>query len=1049
MNCLRIDFTVSCLLSLLLFLIPILIPCFKRKKIWLTIVFYVFAVISLNVGIVCGFNGQEMYDNLAQAIISHVFLALSVIVFFSGVIATLRSRQLRLLIFFGFTVSSTFLLQISLCVAGISEPFSYNYLIGGIVQVVSQTLQTISLDLNYTGIIEEGFKFFNGNSGYIYITMACILTVVAPVSGGCALFDLISHLFPKAELFLLGFKHTRYVFSELNERSIETAESIYQSILEGKKDVDHSSIIIFTDAYTDNEEERSSELLVRAKKIGAICLREDVRELKLKWWFFIRKRKVCYFLMDKKEEDNISAAVALMSANERVNPWIKVVKRKRRKSSYVSSIEQKVEMFVFTSSQEANNIIDDARKAFNDKHNIEVRFKVINEYKNLVYHLIDGYCCTKDAVANRYNYPLYWSLLKVDNKNADLEKLSVVIVGGGRIGKEFFKAAYWCGQMLASTKVRKKGSVLPYKPTNLSITVIDKNATQTQRHLCFEMPEVFDKKYNSYCTFHFYNAEYGEAGGKTKDFLGVFSEHCGKADYVLVALGNDELNLQAAHWIKRKLDLINVSEPKYIPVNYVIEDAEMLNALVFELKQTNGRGCILNPFGSLKEHYSLDNIKMTEVEKRAYSINQAHNSEKENIFIKEEYQRNSSIASAMHLPYKLVSYLDSGEIRKLANSGTINQLEGLKTIVESKDGIKALYWLEHRRWCAYQRINGMRCYTAKEFFNLAFDTNNNFINDKQKELELYLHSCLVESGIEKVSLEEMKGYSYSKNKKDYIKDGKKAADDKDLEEWLKSEINCKENPDLDALDKLSWLIDKSFKDNDVNVILSLCADDYRRNILNDVEHLLGDDGANNYIDLVNKFIELYDTIRASQPQSCKLGDFISIDNINFYRLGIYKGLELAIIKNKDGAGISADGVLSELKKCFGGSDDEQDKIRAASFEEYLEENTKTEAVNAATKEWNVLKKLIDSCKMIDNLKHASPSKAFIISIKSDQGGEQNYAFLGLPLTVSVKKQQEISVSFKLLSCTIAASHKPVANSDEGSEAASEAATADGEKGDVK
>ncbi|MGN0806637.1 MAG: hypothetical protein ACI4MC_06315, partial [Candidatus Coproplasma sp.] len=527
--------------------------------------------------------------------------------------------------------------------------------------------------------------------------MACILTIVAPISGGCALFDLLSHYFPKAELFLFGFKRTRYVFSELNERSIETAESIYQSILEGKKDVDHSSIIIFTDAYTDDEEECGSELLVRAKKIGAICLREDVREVKLRWFFFCKTRAVSYFLMDKKEEDNLSAAVALMSADEKVNPWIKIEKEKKRRTPLGSGKERKMEMFVFTSSQEANKILVKAQEEFSKKHNIKVAFKVINEYRNLVYRMIDGYGCVKDESGNRQNYPLYWSLLRENDMPADLNNLSVVIVGGGRIGKEFFKAAYWCGQMLASTKANEEGDGLPYTPTKLSITVIDKNATEAKRRLYFEMPEVFDRKCASYCTFDFFNAEYGEAEDNDGDFSEIFRTKCGDADYVLVALGNDELNLQAAHWIKRNLDIINIYAQKNVPINYVIENAELLNSLVLEQAEADNGKCILNPFGSLKEHYSLDNIKLTEPEKRAYSVNRAHSSRKsEREFLANEYERNSSIASAMHLPYKLVCYLNSGAIRELANSGIVTQLEGLRKIVENSANVNSIYWLEHR-----------------------------------------------------------------------------------------------------------------------------------------------------------------------------------------------------------------------------------------------------------------------------------------------------------------------------------------------------------------
>ena len=755
--------------------------------------------------------------------IAYLFLALSIVNLIVGITLLFAKKKHKIWWFAGFMLIAVLLLQICLNVAYPydfdSETSSLNKTITfaeWFTRVISYTFQSFSLDAGYLQIIHIGEQAFSGAGLVIFNIMACTMTFIAPTTGGFAVFGVLCHFFPYLKLLLFSHKRTKYIFSELNEYSIETAESIYNKIKSGKNKSGYndkdwkwlkSSVIIFTDAYTDEEHEYSSELLERAKNIGAICLKSDIAELNLFWLFRVKNKKAVYFLMDKNEEQSLKAAVSILSYDK--NKW--AAKRK------LSLKAHRLEMYAFIQNSEANKIISDAhKKLMNDgeEGKYEITFKTINEYRNLVYNLIDEKC-----------YPLYHSYVKSELRDTKLESISVLILGGGRIGKEFFKATYCCGQMLTSTEIRddykpSNESILPYTNVKLKITVMSEDAEEAERKFRFEMPEVFNERYKNYFNYDFLKCSYAmSADGKTekkaKEFEQLFLEKCAGVDYVLVAMGNDDLNIKAAHWIKFTLDKLNLFNPKSIPINYVIENQNLIKALE---ATTSTRGSKLNPFGSLSQRYSLENIVMSKLEERAWKIDEAmgyHN--EKNMFINDTYGRESSEATVVHFSYKLISFNMNNENKK------INNFEKFKG---------AACWLEHRRWCAYMRITGYRCPTAKEFFYYAFNKSILSENPTHKYEDLKLHPCLIESGagIADVTayLEKLNEEDKGKLRKEWEKSTKECADDMTLYEWLNTYVFSNDNS-LDALDRLGIFVSvyyntilgnkvKEFKCTDIKII---------------------------------------------------------------------------------------------------------------------------------------------------------------------------------------------------------------------------------------
>lgn len=454
----------------------------------------------------------------------------------------------------------------------------------------------------------------------------------------------------------------------------------------------------------------------------------------------------------------------------------------------------------------------------------DISFRVINEYRNLVYQLISGY--DLDDARAAAHYPLYWALGSkkchppahmpkqtstqgeesasatnspaymqqssqtaaggdsgaiAENSAAHMQQstqkagcgaevegrlssLNIAVIGSGKISKEFIKAAYWCGQMMY--RVRKSpaaddrggnGAVTDdkggrgaaqyeYRPTSLSITVLGKEAySLTRRQLAFEMPEAFNGEHDDYCKFKFFDTVFGTADGGQgaggNGFEEVFKANCLGADYVLVALGDDDLNMRAASWVKHTLDRKNLAAPRCIPVNFAIENSDLCAAIQRDARGKGG-GCILNAFGSVASRYDIGNIISTRLDDFAYSVNCAHDEGVEKrAFLMDEYKRNSSVASALHLPYKLVTF-GKMECNSLFNVKKVNVQASAG---DESDELVPRYLLEHRRWNAYMRSEGYRCPDTAEFFRMAFNAEGKYDGGKHKDAELRLHACLLES----------------------------------------------------------------------------------------------------------------------------------------------------------------------------------------------------------------------------------------------------------------------------------------------------------------
>ena len=144
----------------------------------------------------------------------------------------------------------------------------------GMTKLISGTLGFFSLDAEYTQFIHCAQAAFCGKGVHFFYFEYCIYVLLAPVIGGAFILNVITEFLPAFKLWL-DCRKTKYVFSELNERSITLAESIAKlswelnrwhsgkapkafkdefdkiGIESNEKKWLKSACIVFTDAYAD------------------------------------------------------------------------------------------------------------------------------------------------------------------------------------------------------------------------------------------------------------------------------------------------------------------------------------------------------------------------------------------------------------------------------------------------------------------------------------------------------------------------------------------------------------------------------------------------------------------------------------------------------------------------------------------------------------------------------------------------------------------------------------------------------------------------------
>lgn len=593
----------------------------------------------------------------------------------------------------------------------------------------------------------------------VAIVYASVLNLIAPVIGGAIILEILASVFPKIGLRWSYFfiKRPKYFFSELNSASLSLAKSIYN------KEKSEKPVLIFTDTYVDDEKEKEYELLLEAKKYGAICIRDDLAH--------VRKTKYgkrAYFLMDENEFGNLQT---LMGLTEDHN--VKYIR-----DAYIYLFVQS-DAYVQVEKQINEEFKEEKKKALL-KGGEKPTIVPVNGYRNLVQNLF-------------VEIPLYEPLI---NKK-DSTKLNVTILGNGIIGTEAFLNAYWFGQMMISRDDNGEKSM---SECEMTINVVSKDSEEVfWSKIDYVNPEIkgtievlgkcidsnendllcYDSvghKNNPYCRVRYVQADvkvggfWSSASDKTQQLL--------DSDYFVVALGNDADNISVSDKLRRMIGKKHLEEMfeddvVQVVIAYAVFNSELAGTLNkqrhYRCRVDDKTDIYMYAFGGLDEVYSCDNVYMSKDKLLAEGTGAAYDKEQmrqkhvddhktRSDDASKNYSHWSNLARAMHIKYKAFSLglvrksiFDCTQsdyenyvkeqchlYKKLVAYNAANRFKELQKneLLDFETKMHVLAWLEHRRWNAFTRTMGYQYTNAETLFN---------IKNSQKDMELKMHSCLVEA----------------------------------------------------------------------------------------------------------------------------------------------------------------------------------------------------------------------------------------------------------------------------------------------------------------
>lgn len=583
-----------------------------------------------------------------------------------------------------FSCVQLYTMGIFVCVALIFIPIYYTRENAGYVRPVllsiHNALRVFILDGEFD-VVMKALPDAETLLGKGFSLYAAILYVVAPVLTFGNVLSLFKNLRDEARY---GFhrKRAHYIMSELNERSIALAKSIWNKAQAEKRKI----VIVFTDVF-ERDEEDGYELLSEARDMNAICLKKDIRLLNLR----SKKGDVELFLIGEDASENVSQAVKIVQTLNEENK------------------KQNVKVFLFDRNQSSAYIMDSIR------------------YDNLLdYAERNGYG-PKTFKLRRVDeiQHLVWNTVPMMNlfeKAKETKVISILLVGMGRYGREFFKTLVWFCQC---------------EGYRLEFNVIDKHTDGEDGHRSIESllrrqcPELLEK---NRCD------ETGEASYDIEFFTGIemrssdfsdvllyegedaekkrIAERLRRTTVAVVALGEDDVNIEVAVYLRTLFDRANgISVEKGIlcenekPAIYsIVYDGQKAGVLQSDgTEKDSGSEFLVNyrdiPYhvrfiGSFSSQYDYDRIYSAEEEERAARKHQtwSENSENKADDIKRyqrfEYYRLSSVARDLHTKQMRDAFPD---LFDCPNAGS-ETCECERCAKRKR--------IEHMRWNAYMRSLG-------------------------------------------------------------------------------------------------------------------------------------------------------------------------------------------------------------------------------------------------------------------------------------------------------------------------------------------------------
>ena len=374
------------------------------------------------------------------------------------------------------------------------------------------------------------------------------------------------------------------------------------------------------------DDETDAKLKEKAEDIGAIIFKKEITSVNFK--LRNSEKQLHFFAINENEAENVAAALDLIEKYKN---------------------EGNTHLHAFTTG-----ISGELQLAAVNKGSMKVR-------------RIDSTRSVINRILYDEGHKLFEGAKPMENGE---KKITAVVVGLGSYGMGMVKSLAWYGQMYG------------YK---IEINGFDKDKMAFDR-LSVDCPELVDEKYNGVyvkgegCYSINIHSEVNTGTKKFADRIKAIKD----ATYVLVALGNDEKNIETAAYLRMLFER-NGAKPV---IQAIVYDSEKKRALS-DIKNYRGQSYNIDFIGDLEYIYSENVILDSELERDALERHLKWGKEQE--FWDYEYNYRSSIATAIHF-----------KARKECNIVGMNKTTDQLT-TEERDALEAL---EHMRWNVYMRSEG-------------------------------------------------------------------------------------------------------------------------------------------------------------------------------------------------------------------------------------------------------------------------------------------------------------------------------------------------------
>lgn len=612
----------------------------------------------------------------------------------------------------------------------------------------------------------------NGTPVEYYRFAQVLLWILAPLGTASFVYMLIRTLLRDLKLKLCR-KNPVYYFSSLNEKSFTLAKNLYEA---NKNQPKHQRpYLVFCQVDTGDESDSELQFRAEAEEIGAFFQKDPVHALDLKDPL---RQEVQIFLMDEDEDINI---LSLLRMEEHVCPIAPIAHQDRSELQIPRS-----DLYVFSTHESTELIFD---KTLENFQQMVQQDKMIPRY-NL--HLIDE---TRMIIQKLLlEHPLYEPLFHVAPKSDSVtthpdadrhDLISVLAIGGGQLGMELVRNAMICGVT---------------DSYDFQIQIIDQNAktlekqfryfssyreylgeeTEPQRSVRkIRLPDIFSGDDGLGASI---KPIFHEADCRSMDFDHILEKHCIHCNYIVIATGDDELNISTARYLQRwyaRQDIMRGMIPSRPPMIFAairnseryealhrLEDESAARNVSKQLFLFGNNDDIFSAEGILNRSldncaslfhkcYTYDNGDKLQLDALCTPLNQRQEM-RYDLSRQTQVNQFSNQMVALHslykmqdlmfangMPKRLLEYRYKKEhpLEKITLEETESLFAALARCIRTSG--EKLHRLEHRRWNLFYLLDGWECFPM-EMITTCYKGGYTPNKDKRHQLPLIkLHGCLV------------------------------------------------------------------------------------------------------------------------------------------------------------------------------------------------------------------------------------------------------------------------------------------------------------------